>query len=59
MVLNQVPANAGEDYGYYTRNYEYYSARGQSDGAKRAAGSASGEKGDAKDRIRLREEDRA
>lgn len=59
VVLNQVPANAGEDYGYYTRNYEYYSARGQSDGAKRAAGSASGEKGDAKDRIRLREEDRA
>lgn len=59
VVLNQVPANAGEDYGYYTRNYEYYSVRGKSDGAKRAPGSASGEKSEGKDRIRLREEDRA
>ena len=25
VVLNQVPANAGEDYGYYTANYAYYS----------------------------------
>jgi polysaccharide biosynthesis transport protein len=25
VVLNQVPANAGGDYGYYTNNYAYYS----------------------------------
>ena len=25
VVLSQVPANAGEDYGYYTNNYAYYS----------------------------------
>jgi hypothetical protein len=23
-VLNQVPASAGGDYGYYTHNYAYY-----------------------------------
>jgi len=26
VVLNQVPPNAGGDYGYYTSNYAYYSA---------------------------------
>jgi polysaccharide biosynthesis transport protein len=40
VVLNQVSANAGGDYGYYTNNYAYYSdstARGRSDrGAGRA-----------------------
>ena len=25
LILNQVPLNAGEDYGYYTSNYAYYS----------------------------------
>ena len=25
VVLNQVPPHAGEDYGYYTQNYAYYS----------------------------------
>lgn len=25
VVLNQVPQNAGDDYGYYTNNYAYYS----------------------------------
>ncbi len=25
VVLNQVPLNAGGDYGYYTNNYAYYS----------------------------------
>jgi capsular exopolysaccharide synthesis family protein len=28
VVLNQVPAHAGDDYGYYTQNYAYYSDRG-------------------------------
>lgn len=27
VVLNRVPQNSGEDYGYYTRNYSYYSNR--------------------------------
>ncbi len=26
VVLNRVPQNSGEDYGYYTRNYAYYSS---------------------------------
>ena len=25
VVLNQVPSGSGEDYGYYTHNYSYYS----------------------------------
>jgi len=24
VVLNQVPLNSGDDYGYYTNNYSYY-----------------------------------
>jgi len=28
VVLNQVPANAGGDYGYYTNNYAYYHESG-------------------------------
>ena len=35
VVLNQVPTGTGEDYGYYTNNYSYYShahAAGQSSG---------------------------
>jgi polysaccharide biosynthesis transport protein len=27
VVLNRVPANSSDDYGYYTRNYAYYSSR--------------------------------
>ncbi len=29
VVLNRVPPHSGEDYGYYTRNYAYYSNRGE------------------------------
>ncbi len=29
VILNRVPPNSGEDYGYYTRNYNYYSNRGE------------------------------
>ncbi len=32
VVLNRVPLNSSEDYGYYTRNYAYYSSRGKSRG---------------------------
>jgi capsular exopolysaccharide synthesis family protein len=58
VVLNQVPGNAGGDYGYYTNNYAYY---GDASGAKtrrsareKAAGSGSGEK----DRLVLGESDK-
>ncbi|HEU5081540.1 MAG TPA: polysaccharide biosynthesis tyrosine autokinase [Opitutaceae bacterium] len=29
VVLNRVPSNSSEDYGYYTRNYAYYSNRSE------------------------------
>ncbi len=48
VVLNQVPTGTGEDYGYYTNNYSYYSHEGtptgQGDNGKRAS-----------DRIEMRE----
>ena len=54
VVLNQVPQNAGGDYGYYTSNYAYYhDARGEKSrrsSRKRAAGNES-----PKDRLDLRE----
>lgn len=41
VVLNQVPTGTGEDYGYYTNNYSYYSH----DKATAAAGAPAGERG--------------
>jgi capsular exopolysaccharide synthesis family protein len=38
VVLNQVPTGTGEDYGYYTNNYSYYSH--DRDGAKATAADA-------------------
>ena len=56
VVLNQIPAHAGGDYGYYTHNYAYYAA---DDGKRRAGpsrgGASSGER--ATDRLVLREPD--
>ena len=51
VVLNQVPTGTGEDYGYYTDNYSYYS---QDDSA---AGQAGPGKKDRKsgDRLEMRE----
>lgn len=40
VVLNQVPAGGGEDYGYYTSNYAYYG-----EGEKRSGPSRHGVKG--------------
>jgi len=59
VVLNQVPANAGGDYGYYTNNYAYYSEDSNRK-ADRAAGQSaeSGESSGEKDRLVLREPDR-
>lgn len=58
VVLNQVPQNAGGDYGYYTNNYAYYSdaggdkSRRSSSRTNRPAGGAEGG-----DRLVLREPD--
>jgi len=51
VVLNQVPSDAGEDYGYYTSNYSYYSEGGRK-GSRR---SRSGGKDDGEDRLELKE----
>ncbi|HVU34478.1 MAG TPA: polysaccharide biosynthesis tyrosine autokinase [Opitutaceae bacterium] len=60
IVLNQVPLNAGGDYGYYTNNYAYYhegggrgSRRSREAGKRRARGAGTGER----DRLILREDD--
>jgi succinoglycan biosynthesis transport protein ExoP len=52
VVLNQVPANAGGDYGYYTHNYAYYS---DTSGAKtrRSSSSSSGTKKPSGEKDRL------
>jgi capsular exopolysaccharide synthesis family protein len=49
VVLNQVPANSGDDYGYYTRNYAYYS--------EPAPGGQKGRGGAGVDKLTLREPD--
>jgi capsular exopolysaccharide synthesis family protein len=55
VVLNQVPIGGGEDYGYYTHNYAYYS-----EGGKRRRSGSGGPKqppsaGESGDRISLTE----
>ncbi len=45
VVLNQVPLNSGEDYGYYTNNYAYYSS-GHSSGEKKRSAPAKAGTGD-------------
>ena len=54
VVLNQVPANAGGDYGYYTDNYAYYS-EGESRKASRRERRADASAKSEKDRLILRE----
>ena len=56
VVLNQVPANAGGDYGYYTDNYAYYS-EGESRKASRRERRADASAKSEKDRLILREPD--
>lgn len=52
VVLNQVPANAGGDYGYYTSNYAYYH-----DDPEKRRSAKPGTAAPAKDRLVLREPD--
>jgi polysaccharide biosynthesis transport protein len=60
VVLNQVPANAGSDYGYYTNNYAYYSDATGAKSRRRSDAVARGSKplSDDKDRLVLREPDK-
>jgi capsular exopolysaccharide synthesis family protein len=57
VVLNRVPKNSSDDYGYYTRNYAYYSSRGS--GRARGDSSRSTRSGGERDREREREKERA
>lgn len=51
VVLNQVPPSSGEDYGYYTSNYSYYSH----ESGKVRPGSSSGRTGRGGERLDLDE----
>jgi capsular exopolysaccharide synthesis family protein len=58
VVLNQVPLNAGGDYGYYTSNYAYYSeGAGTKSRRSSSKSSASSPTSAEKDRLVLRERD--
>lgn len=46
VVLNQIPQNAGEDYGYYTKNYAYYSSGPNGSKSKRGSKSKTSGKAD-------------
>lgn len=54
VVLNQVPTGSGEDYGYYTHNYSYYSESGK----KPRRSSAKAPEAGGPDRLELKEPDR-
>lgn len=55
VVLNRVPKNSSEDYGYYTRNYAYYSSRGKRSSSRSRSANPNDE--DARDdRIAYREQ---
>lgn len=59
VVLNQVPSDAGGDYGYYTSNYAYYSDAGERRGRRKPRAASRGSDGpDEGDRLVLREPDR-
>ncbi len=52
VVLNQVPTGGGDDYGYYTANYSYYS-----EGAKKGRRPSGKSDGDGGDQLVLSEPD--
>ena len=59
VVLNQVPQNAGGDYGYYTSNYAYYhDATGAKTARRSRDAKASPKEAGEGDRLILREPDR-
>ncbi len=50
VVLNQVPLNSGDDYGYYTNNYSYYS---EGSGQRRRSAAKSKSPGRGGDELKL------
>ncbi|HXQ81758.1 MAG TPA: AAA family ATPase [Opitutaceae bacterium] len=52
-VLTQVPRGSGEDYGYYTQAYSYYSGRHKG-GSEDGGGRGSGEQGPGPDKLILK-----
>ena len=52
VVLNQIPQNSGEDHGYYTANYSYYSDGGKK---RRKSSSRGGSATDSDDKLVLKE----
>jgi Mrp family chromosome partitioning ATPase len=56
VVLNQVPSGTGEDYGYYTANYSYYST--EKPVAESGKGKGSGRHSDRLDMREKRESDK-
>jgi capsular exopolysaccharide synthesis family protein len=46
VILNQVPHDSGEDYGYYTSNYSYYSDGGKKRGKSARKGKSDDANGD-------------
>ncbi|MBI5767495.1 MAG: polysaccharide biosynthesis tyrosine autokinase [Verrucomicrobia bacterium] len=55
VVLNQVPPHAGDDYGYYTQNYAYYSEHSGGKKSRQSRGASAKAEGD---RLVLREPDK-
>ncbi|MEN9662440.1 MAG: hypothetical protein RL324_1389 [Verrucomicrobiota bacterium] len=55
LILNQVPLNAGEDYGYYTNNYAYYSEGGKKRPRSRSGSNPARGKDEDGDRLVLKE----
>ncbi|PTY05658.1 hypothetical protein DB347_14925 [Opitutaceae bacterium EW11] len=58
IVLNRVPRNSGEDYGYYTHNYAYYSSHGRRRSRRSRRDDADGESDSRGDRIEYVERER-
>jgi polysaccharide biosynthesis transport protein len=60
VVLNQVPANAGGEYAYYTNNYAYYGDSAGGSGRRKSKTTAGAETSTSteKDRLVLREPDK-
>ena len=54
VVLNQVPLHSGEDYGYYTANYAYYS---DGSGTKARSSRSAAKSAGGQDRLVLKERD--
>lgn len=59
VVLNQVPQNAGGDYGYYTNNYAYYAESEKPRRSSKGKTPSGGGSGPERDRLVLGESDQS